>query len=285
MTEQTQDDRESAAGRSRRAICVGEFMAEMLPEMVASLQRAQAKHAAFCESIRPQFDAAPSEKACRNHPCTMRPKLFDETCEKSHSAREFRIVYAPCPDCKGGEAKERQRDFWRKRGVPERVIDATFDSFVIDTKERAAARASAMQWIKDNGVFLMLRGTTGTGKGHLAAASLKAHTNGLWITHAKMLADLRESYSLHTTKSLIASWQDAECLVIDELGVSAGGKDEETMFYEVIADRHDKRRPTIFTTNKTSEEYKALLGYRLVDRIAEECTTIVCAWKSWRTGK
>lgn len=281
MNEQQQDDREAAFGRKRYPMNVGDFM----PDFIASMERQRAKWAAFCDEIRPQFEAAPESRACKHHPSTMRPKLFEETCQKSRMEGEFRPQYAPCPDCKGYEAQERLREFWRKRGLPERVIDATFDTFTADTDGRALARASAMEWIKRNGLFLMLRGTPGTGKGHIAAACLKAQGNGLWLTHAKMLAEMRESYSLHTTQFVLSVWQECECLVIDELGVSPGGKDEEAMFYQVISERYDKRRATIFTTNKTSDDYKAVLGYRLVDRITEDCTTIVFSWESWRAKK
>lgn len=260
-------------------------VADVMPEMVASMARQRAKWAAFCESIRPDFDALPESKACPHHPTADRTKLFEETCQQSRVAGEFRAAWAPCGECDSAAARTKQRAFWRKRGVPERVIEATLSNFVTDTEGRSFARGKVCEWQNRNGVFLLLRGTAGTGKGHLASGVLKIAGNGLWITHANMLSDLRTSYTLHTTKAVMAEWQEAECLVIDELGVSPGGRDEETMFYQVLADRHDKRLPTVLTTNLESDKYRAVLGHRLMDRIGEDCVVVQCAWASWRTKK
>lgn len=260
-------------------------VASVMPEMIASMERQRAKWAAFCEETRPTFDAAPETKACAQHPSVRRPKLFEETCQKSRMEGEFRAVYAPCPDCTGEEARTRQRAFWRKRGVPERVVDATLANFAADTDEKVLARGKVCDWIKRTGNFLLLRGTTGTGKGHLASGCLKAWGNGLWLTQADMLADLRASYTLHTTASLIETWREAELFVLDEFGLSPGGGDEETMLYQVLADRYDKHRPTIITTNLDGEQFRAAIGYRLLDRIGEDCAVVVCSWESHRRAK
>jgi DNA replication protein DnaC len=214
----------------------------------------------------------------------LRPKVLEETRQRSHHAGEYRTAYAPCGECGGEAARARQRAFWRQRGVPERVLDATLANFVAETGRQEHVCAKVQEWIKRDGTFLVLRGTPGTGKGHLASGCLKAHGHGLWITQADMLADLRASYTLHTTPHVIDRWRTAELLVLDEFGLSPGGNDEETLLYQVLADRYDKRRPTIITTNLDSDQFKAAIGFRLLDRIGEDCTVLVCTWESYRRG-
>lgn len=260
-------------------------VAEAMPELVAAMERQRAKWAAFCDSMRPQFDSAPETKACPQHPSVRLVKLFEETCQQSRQAGEFVAAYAPCGECGGEAARAKQRAFWRRRGVPERVVDATLSNFTVDTEDKVLARGKVQEWIKRSGVFLLLRGTTGTGKGHLASGCLKAQGNGLFITHADMLSDLRASYTLHTTKDLLATWQECELLVLDEFGLSPGGKDEEPMLYQVLTKRYEERRPTIITTNLGKDEFAAAIGYRLLDRIGEDCTVVVCAWESHRRAK
>jgi len=260
-------------------------VASVMPEMMASMERQRAKWAAFCEATREPFNAAPETKSCEHHPSVRRAKLFEETCQKSRIEGVFTPVYAPCGECSGEAAKAKQRAFWLKRGVPERVVDATLSNFDTDTEEKVVARGKVQAWVKRNGVFLLLRGTTGTGKGHLASGCMKAQGNGLFITHADMLSDLRASYTLHTTQSLIDTWREAEIFVLDEFGLSPGGNDEESMLYQVLADRYDKRRPTIITTNLDGEQFRKAIGYRLIDRLGEDCTVVVCAWESHRKAK
>lgn len=266
---------------------IGEIfsVAEVMPEMIASMERQREKWAAFCEEIRPQFDALPETKPCHDHPTAMRPKLFEETCQRSRMDGEFVAVWAPCEECTGRDSQTKKRAYWRKRGVPERVLDSTLTNFATDTEQRTIAHGKVREWIKRNGVFLLLRGTPGTGKGHLAAGCLKIQGNGTWITHADMLTDLRASYTLRNTKETLAIWQEAECLVLDEFGLSVGGKDEETMLYTVLAKRYDERKPTVITTNQSRDEFRDLIGPRLLDRIGEDCEIVVCNWESWRAKK
>jgi DNA replication protein DnaC len=256
-----------------------------MPEMIASMERQRAKWAEYCATVRPQFDELPAEKACPHHPSEMRQKLFEETCQKSRQAGEFKPAWAPCAECQGAEAAAKRRAFWSKRGVPARVIEATFANFTADTEARADARGAVQAWIKRNGVFLLLRGTPGTGKGHLASGCLKAHGNGVFITHADMMTDLRASYTLHTTKGLIADWQEADCLVIDDFGLAATGADEAPMLYQVLATRYEERRPTVITTNLDREAFRAAIGERILDRMGEDCATVDLLWESWRTKK
>lgn len=257
-------------------------VADVMPEMIEAMERQREKWAAFCDTIRPQFAEAPETKACDQHHAVRRPKLFEESCQRSRQKGEYRTVYAPCPECTGEEARTAQRAFWRRRGVPERVVDSTLANFTTDTEEKVVAVGKVREWIKRNGIFLLLRGTPGTGKGHLASGCLKAHGNGLWITQADMLKDLRASYTLHTTTSLIEDWRNAEVFVLDEFGLSPGGGDEESMLYQVLADRYDKRRPTVITTNLDREKFKETIGFRLMDRIGEDCVVVQCIWESHR---
>lgn len=260
-------------------------LATVMPGVISLFERMQKKSEAFREGIRPQFLDAPDSIACPKHHSVRLDKLWEETCQKSWKNEKFTAAYAPCPECLGERSEAARRGFWQRRGVPERVISASFDNFTADGAEKREALENVQDWIRRNGVFLVLRGTPGTGKGHLATSCLKAQGNGLFITHADMLADLRASYTLKTTPALLEGWQEAEMFVLDEFGLSPGGNDEETMLYQVLADRHDKRRPTIITTNLEREAFSKAIGFRLIDRIGEDCAVVPCCWESHRRAK
>lgn len=257
----------------------------------------QKKAIQYAESIRPEFDVLPDVIGCEIHEFVERVKMFEETVQSSFRSGYFVAAYSPCREC----AEERKiaagRRKWLRKGVPERVIDATFENFDVDMPEKIAARDAVKRWMARPGGFLILFGTMGTGKGHLAAACLRhgieeivddiPHRvfDGIFIVHQDMLTDLRSSYTTHTTSELIDSWRETPLLVIDELGLSSGGSDEGPMLYQVLADRHDKRRKVIITSNLELGEIKKVLGLRLVDRIGEDREVIAMRWPSKRTGR
>lgn len=276
------EQHESAiADEPDRAVGVG----EALPEILESLTRTRNAWKAFCESTRPAFEDAKEFASCSEHPLEQRPKLFEETCQASRMAQEFTVVYAPCQSCQNAKTKAQQGRFWSRRGVPQRLIDATLSNFNVEIAEQATALKKVKKWNARNGTFLILTGTPGTGKGHLSVGCMKAHGDGLFITHPDMLSDLRASYTLHTTPDLIESWKQSEIFVLDEFGVSPGGKDEEPLLYQVLATRYDQRKPTIITSNLEISALRDAIGYRLIDRITEDCTTVVCKWESSRKKK
>lgn len=260
-------------------------IAEVMPDALAVFERMAQKAEQFFDEMRPQVAAAPQAIPCQEHPETLRSIDFDLSCRESRESGRFVAAYAPCAVCVALEAKARQRAFWSRRGVPERVLDATFANFRTDTPEKGEAVGKVREWTKRRGNFLLLIGTTGTGKGHLASAALKAGGAGLWIEHVNMLADLRASYTLHTTSELIVTWQEAEMFVLDEFGLSPGGKDEEPLLYQVLAARYDKRRPTIITSNMEKSALREAIGFRLLDRIREDVVEISMKWPSYRTAR
>lgn len=259
-------------------------VADVMPEAIEVFGRLQRRFHEFAESIRQDFEAAPNVEACKVHPLTLRKKDFEASCTASRAAGKFVAAFEACPDCLLEAAIAQQRGFWRKRGVPERVIDATFENFVDSTPEKTRAVARAQEWCKDpSGVFLVLLGTPGTGKTHLAVSALRSSlVEGLCAVHQTMMAEIHASYVNSSTPALIERWQSAPVLVIDEFGLERAPRDEEAILYAVIAVRHDRRLRTIITANLTREDFRERMGYRLVDRVQENCELIVCAWESFR---
>lgn len=268
-----------------------------LNAILAKFKLMQEHFEEFSQSLRPEFDAMPETAPCDKHPSVILSKDFDATVSESRHRGYFAPRYSGCPEC-GREASEGiERRYWLRRGVPHRVIDATFKNFHTPMRQQEIVWREAMAWKASPKAFLILSGSSGTGKGHLAAACLKSGTtviddgiphkvtDGLFITHADMLTDLRASYEMHTTKDVIEGWRDTPMLVIDEYGVRATGKDEEPMLYQVLAGRYDKRLKTIITTNLELPELKDSLGARLMDRICEGYTAVVCRWESFRRAQ
>jgi DNA replication protein DnaC len=262
-------------------------MGAALAPGVSLLSSLEKRMKEFFDSVREHLKGQPASVPCEIHADVMCPVDFDATCGATREQESgFRVVYAACPACARAEHDRGVRAFWTKRGVPSRVIEATFRSYRTDgdrSEQKRAVVDDVQRWLMKRTGFLLLLGKPGTGKGHLAASCLRSNGDGLWIEHVNLLADLRTSYTLKTTDALVASWQDAEMLVLDEFGLSSGGADEEPVLYQVLADRYDKRRPTIITSNLETVTVREKLGFRLTDRIREDLTQVTMNWDSFRT--
>lgn len=265
------------------------------------LRKARQATGAFEDQIRPALDAAPRRKPCDAHSEVMlaldRQRSVADSWQHESGVR---LVYTACQRCQREAEESAGRRYWTRRGVPNRVLDATFQTFESAGQsgaEKQKAMLDAIAFVAkagapiDPGVntslkrggFLLIVGSTGTGKGHLAVSAMKAlGEGGLFITQADLLSDLRTSYTDHTTADFLEKFKTTPCLVLDEVGVTVGGKDEAPMLYQILAARHDKRLPTIITSNEELPALKETLGYRLVDRIREDYTVITCRWESHR---
>jgi DNA replication protein DnaC len=256
--------------------------------------------ASAADRLQPQMDIAEQTVHCEQHPDIQMPLDRWTTVWLSRHCEEPRLVYGECRLCESeriaAENAATERQYWRRRGVPERVLHATFDNFerrnesctkALEEVQAFVERASPSldTTILHNG-FLLLLGTLGTGKGHLAVATAKAHGRGaLFITHPDLLTRLRATYGTGGTADFIDKLKEASFLILDEFGLSAGGADEATMLYQVLAWRHDRRLPTVITSNEELPRVKELLGDRLLDRIAENHRVVNIVADSYRRRK
>ena len=255
-------------------------IAEVMPLAMSVFERMGAKWKEFCASQRANFDAAPLSMPCEVHPDYLRMKLFESSCLASRDSAEWVTIYDACPLCAKEAKREEGRAVWRRRGVPDRVIDARFDNFFPSCSD-------AMRIVEDaktsKKTFLIFLGTPGTGKTHLAAAVLMASAGGIFVTHADMMNAQHWSYQeTGTTDRLERDWRKAPVLVIDDFGSLPAAKDEEALLYSIIGHRYDKRLRTVITSNLTTEEFRQRIGFRLLDRIQESALVSVATWPSYR---
>jgi DNA replication protein DnaC len=130
-------------------------------------------------------------------------------------------------------------------------------------------------------------GNRGTGKTHLSAGIVEHYRRGLMITQATLLYRLRESYGKNNSVNVIDLCQKAAVLVIDDIGLSAGGKDELPMLHEILSFRHSQFKPTVLTGNIKPSELPAVIGERMVDRLQQSlfCEPLIFAGTSNRPAR
>ena len=142
------------------------------------------------------------------------------------------------------------------------------------------------------GRSLVLHGKTGRGKTHLAVAiGYRAIQNGfetLFTTAAELIEDLSNASRRGHLQESLATYTHPHVLVIDEVGYLTYGPDAANVLFHVVNNRHLKKRPMIFTTNKPLNEWGKVLhdedmAAAILDRVLERGRFIHLDGPSGRT--
>jgi len=128
------------------------------------------------------------------------------------------------------------------------------------------------------GRSLILYGKTGRGKTHLAVAiGYRAIQNGfetLCTTAAELIEGLSNAGKKGHLQQSLLTYTHPHVLVIDEVGYLTYGEDAANVLFHVVNDRHLRKRPMIFTTNKPLSEWGKVLhdedlAAAILDRVLE----------------
>ena len=146
--------------------------------------------------------------------------------------------------------------------------------------------------IVSEGRNLILHGKPGRGKTHLAIAiAYRAIQNGfdaLFVTAAALIDDLSRATRDNRFRERLEVYADPHVLVIDEVGYLSYGTDAANVLFHVVNDRHLRKRPMIFTTNKPLAAWGAVLhdpdlAEAITDRILERGRFLTLDGPSVRT--
>lgn len=183
--------------------------------------------------------------------------------------------------------------------IPRRYENCHFNSYkpANPSQERAFKFASrlAMDYpAVDRGLLLM--GTVGVGKTHLAVSILKGLTERgfscLFCEFGTLLKEIQNSYnpvSKTSELTVLAPVFNAEVLVLDELGASKPTDWVRDTMAHVINTRYNDRKLTVFTTNyldrtgdSRDETLQDRIGIRLRSRLFEMSKTLVMSGEDYR---
>jgi len=140
----------------------------------------------------------------------------------------------------------------------------------------------------ENIVFL---GPTGVGKTGLASSILlKALQNGyrgLFVRAQELFEDMFNSLADHSSRKLVNRLARMEILVCDELGYLNLRPEQSNIFFRLMEERYNQRRPTILATNLAFSEWAGLLGNvalveALLSRLRHRCHTVTIEGPSLR---
>jgi DNA replication protein DnaC len=151
-----------------------------------------------------------------------------------------------------------------RAGVPERFRSRTLESFTLQGRDPSlfAAQMTARRFVDTypfgmEGVGLMLVGSSGLGKTHLAVGILQAlilekRVEGLFFDYHELLKRIQHSYNAANTSTeldILAPIFDTEVLVLDDLGATRPTEWVWDTVAHILNSRYGRNRTTIITTN------------------------------------
>jgi DNA replication protein DnaC len=197
-------------------------------------------------------------------------------------------------ECSCRAARRAQRLIDNAR-IPRRYAACVLESFEteypVPNRSLAAASVMARKFVAGypldtDGKGLLLTGSIGVGKTHLAVGILQAlmsdrGAQGLFVDYRELLKQVQNSYNKNvgvTELDVLRPVFDAEVLVLDELGASKPTDWVADTVSHILNTRYNERRTTIITTNyanlaplgsETSGPRAAIREETLGDRIGE----------------
>jgi DNA replication protein DnaC len=199
--------------------------------------------------------------------------------------------------------------------IPRRYEHCLLENYDIDLpyshRSQAAARLTARKFIESypletGGRGLMLTGSIGVGKTHLAVAILQAlvaerGATGLFYDYRDLLKQVQNSYNAQvreTELEILRPVFEAEVLVLDELGASKPTDWVWDTVAHILNTRYNDRRTTIITTNYTNaaplgaepgvrgamreETLGDRIGERMRSRLQEMCVVVEIQGEDFR---
>ena len=189
-------------------------------------------------------------------------------------------------ESKKAEKVRRQRmcqpEILEEMGIQKRYYEAGLENYTIHNELQAEAKKAIAELIRDKTGIVVLMGSHGVGKTHLACAALRNFGTGHRYNFYEMGTMIRQTYSnaskvteLQVTKGFAKD----KFLVIDEIGRTSCTDAERNWLSYIIDERFSNNLPTLLLSNYPMrdvmpKDYKGMLlddvfGTDIISRLSE----------------
>jgi len=165
-----------------------------------------------------------------------------------------------------------------------------FDFSAVPDLNKAMVLHLAQGEYADRRENILLIGTNGTGKTHLAIGlgicACRQGRRVRFVTAPALVNELTEARQEHRLSRVEAYYQRVEVLILDEVGFVPFARDGAELFFNLCAARYE-RRTTIVTSNLEFSRWPEVLGDHtlagaLVDRLTHHAHIIQVNGESYR---
>ncbi len=233
------------------------------------------------ETIRRKSEAfeAEMDAAAPTRPCPAHPRAAPALLNREASLSMACLTYT----CRTCEHEAREQRIYRRitaAGIPADVRHATLENFQTDRPEVQTGPGllppekfleRARQFAAGDMRNLILAGTPGIGKGHLAAAiaiaAIRAGRSVSWIESARLFADVHKAYAHDQADRVTAQHAAAWLLVLDEVALRDLPADGEEILFTILDRRQKQGLRTLLLSNQPADPVKRWLGSRITDRL------------------
>lgn len=191
--------------------------------------------------------------------------------------------------------RKKLADMVYRSGLGARFSERTFENYRAETEWQKVALAITQEFVanmierKERGHGLILSGSVGTGKTHLAAAAsialMGAGFETVYGTASAILGSIKKGWN--TDSDIIDHFCEVPLLVIDDLGKEYSKKTDgwswaQEQFFQVINARYENYLPMIITTNFNMTQLSDTMGDAIVSRLVECCRGVRCDGEDYR---
>jgi len=203
----------------------------------------------------------------------------------------------PC-QCRVRERQERQMRTLQAAGMSDSLHHLIFDTFITELAHLPVDKQYSLQSAFDTCVayaqhpegWLLITGTYGCGKTHLAAAIANARQAleqpVVFMVVPDLLDHLRAAFSPHSEvpyDEFFEHLRNTPVLVLDDLGAHSSTPWAQEKLFQLLNHRYNAHLPTVITTNQRIDDLEARLRSRLQD--GGLVSQVMILAPDFRTGK
>lgn len=157
----------------------------------------------------------------------------------------------------------------KMQGIPEHMIDARKDHPALIGRWE-----QIVHYVSNPTKNLLMTGGCGNGKTFAAVAiakwfAIKKSRVSRIANSESLYAEWREASLRGSPKELAEKFQQTPLLILDDLGQGEITDTYARWLYSVINSRYENKRPTVVTTNLTSEQFRAIFGNAMLSRLSD----------------